>query len=201
MLVSFRGILGELKFGDNQRSESSFLSLDHNTRYLKSSQYTSKSLPSHLKDCHALSSFLLSPSIPLPDFLPFYRMQVDSPQDHEDAEEGEEEEERQPWELTRAGKRIAELKEIEDVRFFRNLSYFKPGTDFGTKSCRTLPCCSTSLAVPSLHYIRIRCRRSLREKSKREETKTRKGMRYLLFRKVKTKQQILESMLKLTTLP
>lgn len=44
-------------------------------------------------------------------------MQLDSPQEHEGSQqEEEEEEERQPWELTRAGKRIAELKEIEDVR-------------------------------------------------------------------------------------
>jgi len=43
-------------------------------------------------------------------------MQLDSPQEHEGSQQEEEEEARQPWELTRAGKRIAELKEIEDVR-------------------------------------------------------------------------------------
>ncbi|GAA5881001.1 hypothetical protein JCM16303_004632 [Sporobolomyces ruberrimus] len=42
-------------------------------------------------------------------------MQVDSSNDHDSPRaEDDEEEEKQPWELTRAGKRIAELKEIED---------------------------------------------------------------------------------------
>ena len=103
-----------LKFGESERCESTFLSPYRYLLYLGNSQYTSISHPSHLGDSQARSNPLFSHLLPI--FLSLSRMQLDSPQEHEGSQQEEEEEARQPWELTRAGKRIAELKEIEDVR-------------------------------------------------------------------------------------
>jgi phage terminase Nu1 subunit (DNA packaging protein) len=100
---------------------------------------------------------------------------MDSPDaDDRTNKTGEEEEERQPWEQTRAGKRIAELKEIEDVRFAKAISSTAARFELTTPSdrCRILLYYCTLRVAHSLPCIPILYLRSLLANSPSKAMKT-----------------------------